>query len=198
MPRPTPSHRATTMVATAILLSLALLAAGCGSNGSNDRGSGSTGTTTAATGDDALGGMRSSRTAPMNCGITPSDPLTVTEPASGATSPVSRRSSVVLPAPFGPTERGRPPLADPERVRPPAATGHPAGSNRRAPPRRARHPRRLAQRVGDPPNVFAWSWGEGSNVWGCQGACGGWDLGDASWPRTPCAKNRRHSTMPVI
>src|SRR4051794_30433372 len=57
MPRPTPSHRGTAMVATAILLSLALLAAACGSKGSNDGASGSTGTTApAATGDDALGG----------------------------------------------------------------------------------------------------------------------------------------------
>src|SRR6476646_6758129 len=56
MPRPTPSRRATTMLATAVLLSLALLAGACGSNGSNDSGSGSTGTTTgSATGDDAVG-----------------------------------------------------------------------------------------------------------------------------------------------
>ena len=47
--------------------------------------------------------VRSSRTEPTNCGITPSPPLTVTAPPCGCSSPAISRSSVVLPAPLAPT-----------------------------------------------------------------------------------------------
>ncbi len=47
--------------------------------------------------------VRSSLTDPTNCGITPSPPLVVTVPASGLSSPEMIFSSVLLPAPFGPT-----------------------------------------------------------------------------------------------
>ena len=47
--------------------------------------------------------VRSSRTDPTNCGMTPTPPLVVTVPASGFSSPEISRASVLLPAPFGPT-----------------------------------------------------------------------------------------------
>jgi hypothetical protein len=45
----------------------------------------------------------SSRTEPTNCRITPRPPDPVTTPSVGSRSPVTMRSKVVLPAPFGPT-----------------------------------------------------------------------------------------------
>ena len=40
---------------------------------------------------------------PMNWRMTPRPPLAATVPSCGTTSPATIRSSVVLPAPFGPT-----------------------------------------------------------------------------------------------
>ncbi len=55
--------------------------------------------------------VRSSRTEPTNCGITPSPPLTETVPPCGWSSPASSRSRVVLPAPFAPTRATTAPSA---------------------------------------------------------------------------------------
>ena len=50
----------------------------------------------------------------MNCRITPSPPLELTVPDCGVRSPATSRSSVVLPAPFGPTRAATTPSPDPE------------------------------------------------------------------------------------
>lgn len=55
--------------------------------------------------------VRSSRTEPTNCGITPSPPLTDTVPPCGWSSPDRSRSSVVFPAPFAPTRATTAPSA---------------------------------------------------------------------------------------
>ena len=59
--------------------------------------------------------MRSSRTEPMNCGITPSDPLTVTEPASGVDLAGQQAQQRGLARAVRADQGGRLPLADPER-----------------------------------------------------------------------------------
>lgn len=55
--------------------------------------------------------VRSSRTEPTNWAITPSPPLTDTEPPCGWISPESSLRSVVLPAPFAPTRATTAPSA---------------------------------------------------------------------------------------
>ena len=49
------------------------------------------------------------------CGTTPQRPGATTRPATGSSSPVSARKSVVLPPPFGPRTAARSPAPDGER-----------------------------------------------------------------------------------
>src|SRR5260221_13540110 len=63
---------------------------------------------------------------PMNWRMTPMPPLWVTEPACGVRSPATRRTSVVLPAPFGPISATV--LPSPARNETSSSSTRPSGS----------------------------------------------------------------------